>query len=116
MKGKIVIARYGRSWRGIKPKVAYEHGAVGCLIYSDPRDDGYFQGDVYPDGPCAARARRAARQRHGHAGPPGRSADAGLGLRDRAGASSRSAEATTILKIPVLPISYGDALPLLQAI
>ena len=51
VKGKIVIARYGKSWRGVKPKVAQEHGAVGCLIYSDPRDDGYFQGDVYPKGP-----------------------------------------------------------------
>ena len=50
VKGKIVLARYGGGWRGIKPKVAYEHGAVGCLIYSDPRDDGYFQGDVYPAG------------------------------------------------------------------
>jgi N-acetylated-alpha-linked acidic dipeptidase len=51
VKGKIVIARYGRSWRGIKPKLAWERGAAGCIIYSDPRDDGYFQGDVYPDGP-----------------------------------------------------------------
>ena len=51
VKGKIVIARYGQSWRGIKPKVAYEHGAIGCLIYSDPRDDGYYAGDVYPVGP-----------------------------------------------------------------
>ena len=50
VQGKIVIARYGGSWRGIKPKVAAEHGAIGCLIYSDPRDDGYFQGDVYPKG------------------------------------------------------------------
>src|SRR6266566_4473710 len=51
VKGKIVIARYGGSWRGIKPKVAAEHGAIGCLIYSDPRDDGYFVDDVYPKGP-----------------------------------------------------------------
>src|SRR5437764_7378339 len=51
VKGKIVIAKYGGSWRGIKPKVAYEHGAIGCLIYSDPADDGYSQGDVYPLGP-----------------------------------------------------------------
>ncbi len=51
VKGKIVIARYGHSWRGIKPKLAQENGAVGCLIYSDPRDDGYFQGDIYPNGP-----------------------------------------------------------------
>ncbi|HTO93274.1 MAG TPA: PA domain-containing protein, partial [Bacteroidota bacterium] len=50
VKGKIVIARYGGSWRGIKPKVAAEHGALGCIIYSDPRDDGYFAGDVYPKG------------------------------------------------------------------
>jgi N-acetylated-alpha-linked acidic dipeptidase len=51
VKGKIVLARYGGSWRGIKPKVAAEHGAIACLIYSDPRDDGYFQGDTFPDGP-----------------------------------------------------------------
>ena len=51
VKGKIVIARYGAGWRGIKPKVAHEHGAIGCLIYSDPRDDGYYAGDVYPGGP-----------------------------------------------------------------
>src|SRR5438105_907711 len=50
VRGAIVIARYGQSWRGIKPKVAAEHGAIGCLIYSDPRDDGYFEGDVFPDG------------------------------------------------------------------
>src|SRR6266480_2347856 len=51
VKGKIVLARYGGSWRGIKPKVAAEHGAIGCIIYSDPHEDGYYQGDVYPDGP-----------------------------------------------------------------
>ncbi|HEX6169668.1 MAG TPA: PA domain-containing protein, partial [Chitinophagaceae bacterium] len=51
VKGKIVIAKYGGSWRGIKPKVAYEHGAIGCIIYSDPEDDGYTAGDVYPEGP-----------------------------------------------------------------
>ncbi|NNM35021.1 MAG: folate hydrolase, partial [Gemmatimonadetes bacterium] len=51
VSGKIVIARYGGSWRGIKPKVAYENGAIGAILYSDPRDDGYYQGDVYPDGP-----------------------------------------------------------------
>ena len=63
MKGAIVIARYGGSWRGIKPKVAAEHGAVGCLIYSDPRDDGYCGGDVFPERADAAARRRAARQR-----------------------------------------------------
>src|SRR5207245_3707980 len=51
VRGKIVIARYGQSWRGIKPKVAAEHGAIGCIIYSDPRDDGFFVDDVYPTGP-----------------------------------------------------------------
>ena len=51
VKGKIVIARYGASWRGIKPKVAAEHGAVGCLIYSDPKDDGYAEGETFPNGP-----------------------------------------------------------------
>ena len=66
VKGAIVIARYGDSWRGIKPKVAAEHGAIGCIIYSDPRGDGYFQGDDYPDGRLAPQRRRAARQRHGY--------------------------------------------------
>ena len=51
VKGKIVIARYYHSWRGIKPKVAAEHGAVGCLIFSDPHEDGFFQGDTFPGGP-----------------------------------------------------------------
>ena len=51
VKGAIVIARYGGAWRGIKPKVAAEHGAMGCLIYSDPRDDGFFEGQYFPDGP-----------------------------------------------------------------
>lgn len=50
VKGKIVIAKYGHSWRGIKPKIAQEQGAVGCIIYSDPQDDGYGAGDVYPKG------------------------------------------------------------------
>ena len=76
VKGAIVIARYGGSWRGIKPKVAAEHGAVGCIIYSDPRDDGYFMGEVFPQGAWPQPRRRAARQRHGHAGLSRRSADA----------------------------------------
>ena len=77
VKGAIVIARYGESWRGIKPKVAAEHGAIGCIIYSDPHDDGYFVGDVFPQGRLAQSRRRAARQRHGHAGLSRRSAHAG---------------------------------------
>ena len=67
VKGKIALARYGKSWRGTKAKVAQEHGAVGCLIYSDPREDGYFQGDIYPKGAFPAAGRSAARQRDGHA-------------------------------------------------
>ena len=83
VKGKIVIARYGAGWRGIKPKVAYEHGAIGCLIYSDPRDDGYFAGDVYPAGPY--RPEYGA-QRGSVMDMPihrRRSADAGMGQRSR---------------------------------
>ena len=87
VKGAIVIARYGGSWRGIKPKVAAEHGAVGCLIYSDPHDDGYSQGDVFPNGAVPPSRWRAARQRDGHAGLSGRSADA----RDRRHARTPSA-------------------------
>ena len=76
VKGAIVIARYGGSWRGIKPKVAAEHGAIGCLIYSDPRDDGYFAGEVFPARSLPAAGRRAARQRDGYAHLSRRSADA----------------------------------------
>ncbi|HKY06073.1 MAG TPA: transferrin receptor-like dimerization domain-containing protein, partial [Blastocatellia bacterium] len=115
VKGKIVIARYGASWRGIKPKVAYENGAIGCLIYSDPRDDGYFQGDVYPTG--------AFRPEHGvqrgsvmdmpvHPGDP---LTPGWGSVKGARRLARE-EADVIMKIPVLPISYADALPLLRAL
>ena len=51
VKGKIVIVRYGNSFRGVKAKVAEDNGAIGCIIYSDPADDGYMQGDVFPKGP-----------------------------------------------------------------
>jgi N-acetylated-alpha-linked acidic dipeptidase len=113
VKGKIVIARYGRSWRGIKPKVAYEHGAVGCIIYSDPRDDGYYQGDTYPAGayrPEFGVQRGSVMDMPIYPGDPlspGRASEPGAARGDRASAQ-------TILKIPVLPISYGDALPLLR--
>jgi N-acetylated-alpha-linked acidic dipeptidase len=114
VKGKIVIARYGRSWRGIKPKVAWEHGAVGCLIYSDPRDDGYFEGDVYPEGayrPEQGVQRGSVMDMPVHPGDPltpGTAAERGVGGRmDRA-------KSEVILRVPVLPISYGDALPMLK--
>jgi len=115
VKGKIVIARYGAGWRGIKPKVAYEHGAIGCLIYSDPRDDGYYAGDVYPNGPYRPEfgaQRGSVMDMPVHAGDPltpGWGSEAG-------GKKLRMEESQTILKIPVLPISYGDALPILRNI
>lgn len=114
VKGKIIIARYGGSWRGIKPKVAYEKGAIGCIIFSDPRDDGYTQGDVYPEGPY--------RMEHGiQRGSvvdmpmyPGDPLTPGYGAVDGAERLDYK-EAPTIMKIPVLPISYADAQPLLKA-
>jgi N-acetylated-alpha-linked acidic dipeptidase len=113
VKGKIVIARYGRSWRGIKPKVAWEHGAVGCIIYSDPRDDGYYPGDVYPKG--AYRPEQGVQRGSVMDMPiyPGDPLTPGWAS-ERGGKKLDRAEARTLLKIPVLPISYGDALPLLR--
>lgn len=113
VKGKIVIARYGAGWRGIKPKVAYEHGAIGCLIYSDPRDDGYYAGDVYPAGPYRPEfgaQRGSVMDMPIHAGDP---LTPGWGS-EPGGRKNRIEDAQTILKIPVLPISYGDALPILR--
>lgn len=114
VKGKIVIARYGQSWRGIKPKVAYEHGAIGCIIYSDPREDGYWPGDTYPKGPYRPEQgvqRGSVMDMPIHPGDPlspGKGADPGtLNAADRTSSD-------VILKIPVLPMSYGDALPLLR--
>ena len=114
VKGKIVIARYGGSWRGIKPKVAAEHGAIGCIIYSDPRDDGYFQGDVYPKG--AYRSDMSSQRGSVADMPtyPGDPLTPGVGATPNAKRLNRN-EAATITKIPVLPISYSDALPLLRA-
>ncbi len=113
VKGKIVIARYGKSWRGTKPKVAYEHGAVGCLIYSDPRDDGYFQGDVYPKGPFrppGGAQRGSVMDMPLYVGDP-----LSPGWASEKGAKKLAiSEAASIMKIPVLPISYQDAGPLLE--
>jgi N-acetylated-alpha-linked acidic dipeptidase len=113
VKGRIVIARYGRSWRGIKPKLAWERGAAGCIIYSDPRDDGYFQGEVYPEGPWRPEhgvQRGSVMDMPIHPGDP---LTPGWGS-TRGGRRLERGESKTILKIPVLPISYGDALPLLR--
>ena len=115
VKGKIVIAKYGGSWRGIKPKVAAEHGAIGCLIYSDPADDGYGIGDTYPEGgyrPKDGVQRGSVMDMPVYPGDPltpniGATKDAKrLAIKD----------APTIMKIPVLPISWEDALPLLQSL
>ena len=115
VEGKIVIARYGGSWRGIKPKVAFEHGAIACILYSDPRDDGYFQGDVYPEGPFKMEY---GTQRGSVADMPqfpGDPLTPFVGAKEDTERLSRE-EAPTLMKIPVLPISYADALPLLEAI
>jgi N-acetylated-alpha-linked acidic dipeptidase len=115
VKGAIVIARYGRSWRGIKPKVAAEHGAVGCIIYSDPRDDGFFQGDVYEQGawrPARGVQRGSVMDMPLYPGDPlspGWASEPGSRRLERT-------SATTLLKIPVLPISYEDAQPLLKSL
>ena len=115
VEGKIILARYGGSWRGIKPKVAREKGAIGCILYSDPKDDGYFQGDVYPDGPY--------RMEHGlQRGSvldmplyPGDPLTPGYGAKPDVERLAIE-DAPTIMKIPVMPISYADALPLLKAL
>ncbi len=115
VKGKIVIARYGAGWRGLKPKLAQEHGAVGCIIYSDPRDDGYSIDDVYPKG--AARPPQGF-QRGSVADMtlfPGDPTTPGYGSTKDARRTPRD-EAPTILKIPTLPISYGDATVLLKSL
>lgn len=114
VKGAIVIARYGQGWRGIKPKVAAEHGAIGCIIYSDPKGDGYYHGDEYPAGGWRPKngVQRGSVMDTDYPGDPltpgvGATPDAKrLALKD----------AKTITKIPVLPISYSDALPLLKAL
>jgi N-acetylated-alpha-linked acidic dipeptidase len=115
VKGKIVIAKYGRSWRGIKPKVAQEHGAIGCIIYSDPEEDGYHQGDVYPEG--AYKNQYGAQRGSVLDMPiyPGDPLTPGIGATADAKRIPQS-EAANLLKIPVLPISYSDAQPLLQAL
>lgn len=115
VKGKIVIARYGRSWRGTKPKVAFEHGAVGCIIYSDPKEDGYFQGEGYPAGAFKNEYTVQRGSVMDMVIYPGDPLTPGIGATEDAKRLKRE-DATTILKIPVLPISYHDALPLLSAL
>ena len=115
VRGKVVITRYGNGWRGLKPKLAQEHGAIGCIIYSDPRDDGYFRGDAYPKGgwrPSGGVQRGSVLDMTLYPGDP---LTPGVGATKDA---KRLAipQARTILKIPVLPLSYADAQPLLAAL
>jgi len=115
VKGKIAIARYGKGWRGLKPKLAYEHGAIGCLIYSDPQDDGYAMGDVYPKGgwrPPLGVQRGSVLETTIYPGDP---LTPGIGATKNAKRLA-IADSKTILKIPVMPISYADAEPLLAAL
>lgn len=115
VKGAIVIARYGNGWRGLKPKLAAQHGAVGCLIYSDPRDDGYWHGDVFPEGAWRPREgvqRGSVMDMLQYPGDP---------LTPDVGATKDAkrlplSQAKSIMKIPVLPLSYGDAQPLLAVL
>jgi N-acetylated-alpha-linked acidic dipeptidase len=115
VKGKIVIVRYGQGWRGLKVKLAQEHGALGCLIYSDPRDDGYSVDTVYPDGPARPPAgiqRGSVADMTLFSGDP---------LTPNVGATAKAkrlepSESPILMKIPALPISYADAQPLLESL
>jgi N-acetylated-alpha-linked acidic dipeptidase len=115
VKGAIVLARYGESWRGIKPKVAAEHGAVGCIIFSDPKDDGYAEGEVFPAGP--ARPPEGVQRGSVMDMPlyPGDPQTPGIGATEGAKLIPLD-QVQTITKIPVLPISYEDATPFLKAL
>ncbi len=115
VKGKIVIARYGRSWRGIKPKVAQEHGAIGCIIYSDPKEDGYYQGDVYPKGSFKNEFGVQRGSIMDMVIYPGDPLTPFIGATQNAKRIARQ-DAENLLKIPVLPISYHDAQPLLESL
>jgi N-acetylated-alpha-linked acidic dipeptidase len=113
VKGRIVLARYGGSWRGIKPKVAAEHGAIACIIYSDPHEDGYFQGDVYPEGPFRGwgmiqRGSVMDMPRYpGDPSTPGRPSKPGV---ERLAMD----KIETFAPIPVQPMSYRDGVELLK--
>ena len=116
VRGKIVIARYGQNFRGVKAYVAQEHGAAGLIIYSDPIDDGYFKGDAYPKGPW----RPATGVQRGSIGymfefagdptTPGAASVPGLADSDRVSPDKSAA----MPRIPTTPLSYGDVEPILQ--
>jgi N-acetylated-alpha-linked acidic dipeptidase len=115
VRGKIVLARYGGGWRGLKPKLAQEHGAVGCLIYSDPADDSYAEAEVYPKGggrPEGGVQRGSVADMPVYPGDP---LTPGVGATAGARRLTRE-QAITILKIPALPISYGDATKIISSL
>ena len=113
VRGKIVIARYGKSWRGVKPKLAAANGALACLIYSDPKEDGYFMGDVYPKGPYRPPAGVQRGSVLDMAIYPGDPLSPGFAS-EPGGKRLALSEARTLMSVPVMPISYEDAQPLLQ--
>jgi N-acetylated-alpha-linked acidic dipeptidase len=115
VKGKIVIARYGSGWRGLKPKLAQDHGAVGCIIYSDPADDGYSVEQAYPDGPMRPPHGVQRGSVNDMALYPGDPLTPGVGATKDA-KRLKISEARTILKIPTLPVSYADAQVFLQSL
>lgn len=113
VRGKIVIARYGVGWRGLKPLLAQWHGAAGCIIYSDPGQDGYARDDVYPKGgmrPPFGVQRGSVMDMPIYPGDP---LTPGIGATEGAKRLARE-DVKTLLKIPVLPMSYGDASKLLS--
>jgi N-acetylated-alpha-linked acidic dipeptidase len=114
-RGAIVIVRYGQIFRGVKSKIAYEHGAVGCLIYSDPRDDGYFGGAVFPNGPMRPSDGVQRGSVEDLASGSGDPLTPGIGAVPGARRLALG-DAAYLTKIPTLPISYGDAQPLLAAL
>ncbi len=116
VKGAIVIAKYGKVWRGVKPRVAWEHGAIGCLIYSDPHDDGYFEEKTFPEGPMRPTegVQRGSVMDFPHS-YPGDPLTPGIGATKDAKRLDIK-DAKNLAPIPTLPISYGDAEPLLKAL
>jgi N-acetylated-alpha-linked acidic dipeptidase len=116
VRGKIVIVRYGQNFRGVKAFVAQERGAAGVIIFSDPKDDGYFRGDAYPKGPW----RPASGVQRGSIGFmfqfPGDPTTPGVASVPSLPDSKRIAPADSpqLSKIPVTPLSYADASPILE--
>lgn len=115
VRGRIVIARYGKGWRGLKPRLAQEHGAIGAIIYSDPRDDGYFQDRAYPDGPARNQWSVQRGSVANFAIYPGDPLTPGVGA-SKGAKRLKIDQAGSVLNIPTLPISWGDAQPLLAAL